>query len=131
MPGRQLRKVRGRLFVTRFVALFFLFFFLCAWPALCQSNSGELRLKVVDSSGLGVKTTVRILSEANQYRNALATSDRGALVVQRLPYGIYQLEISQPGFAVTYESIEIRSSIPLEYAIQLKVPTVSESVTVS
>jgi len=131
MRGREFPNFRGCLFVTRFTALFFLCFFLRAWPALCQSNSGELRLKVVDSSGLGVKTTVRILSEANQYRNVLATSDRGALVVQRLPYGIYQLEINQPGFAAASESIEIRSSIPLEYAIQLKVPTVSETVTVS
>ena len=109
---------------------FAVLFFLCALPAFCQSNSGELRLKVIDSSGLGVKTTVRIVSEANQYRNTLATSDRGALDVHRLPYGIYQVEINQPGFAAVSESIEIRSSVPTEHAIQLKVPTVTESVTV-
>ena len=68
-------------------------------PLFCQSNSGELRLKVTDPAGLGVKTTVQIVSEANQYRNTLATSDQGSLDVQRLPYGIYQLEIRQPGFA--------------------------------
>jgi hypothetical protein len=113
--------------MKRFAALFFL----CVLPVFCQSNSGELRLKVVDSSGLGVKTTVYIVSEANQYRNTLATTDQGTLDVQRLSYGIYQLEIRQPGFAAVSESVEIRSSIPTEHAIQLKVPTVSESVTVS
>ena len=71
--------------------------FLCALPLFCQSNSGELRLKVTDPAGLAVKTTVQIVSEANQYRNNLATSDQGRLDVQRLPYGIYQLEIKQPG----------------------------------
>ena len=76
--------------MKKWIAVFFLF----AGSAFAQSNSGELRLKVTDPSGLGVKTTVQIISEANQYRNTLATNDQGALDVQRLPYGIYQLEIS-------------------------------------
>jgi TonB-dependent Receptor Plug Domain len=104
---------------------------ICALPVFSQSNSGKLRLKVTDPSGLGVKTTVQIVSKANQYRNILATSDQGNLEVQRLPYGIYRLEISQPGFAPVSESVEIHSSIPTEYAIQLKLPTVNQSVTVS
>ena len=79
-------------------------FFLSALPLFGQSNSGELRLKVTDPAGLGVKATVRIISEANQYRNALVTTDQGFLVVQRLPYGIYQLEIAQPGFATVSEA---------------------------
>ena len=74
-------------------------FFLSASPLFCQSNSGELRLKVVDPSGLGVKVNVHILSEANRYRTSLATSEQGTLEVKRLPYGIYQLAIEQPGFA--------------------------------
>jgi hypothetical protein len=77
-----------------------------------------------------VKTTVQISSEATQYRKTLATNDQGNLDVQRLPYGIYQLEISQPGFAAVSESVEIRSSIPAEYSIQLKLPSVNQSVTV-
>jgi hypothetical protein len=127
MPGEQQPNGGGRLFVKRFAALFFF----CALPLFCQSNSGELRLKVTDPSGLGVKTNVQIVSEANQYRNTLATSDQGNLNVQRLPYGIYQLEITQPGFAPISESVEIRSSLPTEYKIQLKLPTVNQSVTVS
>jgi hypothetical protein len=106
-------------------------FFLCAWPVFCQSNSGELHLRVTDPSGLGVKTVVHVLSEANQYRSVLATSDEGSLNVKRLPYGIYQLEIEQPGFAPFAESVEIHSSLPVRHAIQLKLPTVNQSVTVS
>ena len=106
-------------------------FLLIAGSASGQSTSGELRLKVTDPSGLGVKTTVQIISAANQYRNILATNDQGSLDVQRLPYGIYRLEISQPGFATVSVSLEIRSSLATEYAIQLKLPTVSQSVTVT
>ncbi len=105
--------------------------FLSSLTLFSQSNRGELRLKVSDPSGLGVKTTVQIISAANQYRNALATSDQGVLTVQRLPYGIYQVEIQQPGFAPVAESVEIRSSLPTERKIQLKLPTVNESVTVT
>ncbi|MGD0506383.1 MAG: carboxypeptidase-like regulatory domain-containing protein, partial [Terriglobales bacterium] len=92
--------------MKRFAAIFVF----CAWPLLGQSNSGELRLKVTDPAGLGVKTTVQIISRANQYRNNLDTSDQGTLNVRRLPYGIYQLEIRQPGFAGASESVEIHSS---------------------
>jgi outer membrane receptor for Fe3+-dicitrate len=51
--------------------------------------------------------------------------------VQRLPYGIYQLQIKQPGFAGVSESLDIHSSIPTEYAIQLMLPSVKQSVTVT
>ena len=106
-------------------------FFFCALPLYGQSNSGELRLKVTDPAGLAVKTAVQIVSQANRYRNTLATTDQGSLNVQRLPYGIYQLEIRQPGFADIAESVDIHSSIPTEYTIRLQLPSVNESVTVT
>jgi len=113
--------------MRRFAAILVLF----AWPLICQSNSGELRLRVTDPAGLGVKTNVQIISRANQYRNILETSDQGYLTVRRMPYGIYQLEIKQPGFAGASDSVEIHSSIPTEYTIQLRLPSVNETVTVT
>src|SRR5690242_13353968 len=91
--------------------------------ALAQSNRGELRLTVTDPSGLGMKASVRLLNGANQYDNTLATTDDGKLSVQRLSYGVYQLSIEQPGFAPVSESVEIRSSLPTELVINLKVAT--------
>jgi len=96
-----------------------------------QRNSGELRLKVVDPSGLAVKTTVQITSEANQYRNTLTTDDQGNLDAKRLPYGIYLVQIQAPGFALLSEPVEIRSAFPLDRTIALKVASVSESVKVT
>src|ERR1700689_16608 len=96
--------------VTRILILFLLFVgVLCA-----QSNNGELRLKVTDPSGLGVKTTVQIISEANHYRNALGAESQGSLDVPPLPYGVYQIKISQSGFADVSETVEIRSSFPAD-----------------
>ena len=106
-------------------------FFFCAPTLLAQTNSGELRLKVTDPAGLAVKTTLKIACQANGYRNTLATTDQGTLTVQRLPYGLYQLEIKQPGFADSSAAVEIHSQLPTEYTVQLNLPSVQQSVTVT
>jgi hypothetical protein len=106
-------------------------FLLSAIPALCQSNIGELHLKVTDPSGAGLKSTVQILSEGNQYNRSLTTDDQGGLTVQRLPFGIYQLQVTRSGFTDASESIDIHSSIPIDRTMRLSLSTVSESVKVS
>jgi hypothetical protein len=86
---------------------------------------------VTDPSGRGLRTAVHILSEASQYRTTLQTDEQGSLDVRHLPFGNYQLEVDPPGFAPVSESLVIRSSLLTTYLIQLKLPTVSQSVTVS
>ena len=103
----------------------------CALSAFGQANQGELQLKVTDPAGLAVKATVRIVSEGNQYSNALTTDSQGRLVAQHLPYGLYRVEIRESGFFATLQSFEIRSSIPTRATIQLKLSSVEQSVTVS
>ena len=104
---------------------------LVAVPLFSQSNTGELHLKVTDPAGLGVRVAVSLTSDANQYQNSFSTSEQGRLEVQRLPYGLYRLEIAQPGFAPISEMVEIRSSIATEFMIQLKLPSMNQSVTVT
>ena len=113
--------------MKRFAALYFLI----SIPLLSQSNSGELRLKVNDPSGHGLKTTVQILSIGNQYRNALTTNDQGDLNVQHLPFGIYQLKVEQPGFAAQSKVVEIRTLLPTLLKIQLELTPVNQSVIVT
>ena len=122
---------RSRRILKRKKALLILAVFLCALPLFAQSDTGELRIKVTDPSGLGVKCSIELVSEANQYRNILSSDDEGNLEVQRLPFGVYQLEINKAGFAALSESIEIRSSIPTDHAIQLQLPSLKASVIVN
>jgi outer membrane receptor for Fe3+-dicitrate len=98
---------------------------------LAQRTTGELRLTVTDPAGLGVKSTVELISEANDYHYTFTTDDQGNLDAKRLAYGIYQVKIQAQGFAQTSESVEIRSALPLDRTIRLKVAAVSESVNVS
>ena len=100
-------------------------------PLFGQANQGELHLKVTDPSGLAVKAAIHITSEANHYASTFTTNVQGQAIAQRLPYGRYLLEIQQPGFDAVADAFEIRSSIPVHYAIQLRLPSVKQSVTVT
>ncbi len=107
------------------------FLFLCALPAFSQTYSGELQLKVTDSSGGAVKAVVHLVSEANQYSATLETNNQGQLTVQRLPYGVYRLEIEKAGFAPVSEALIIRSALPVQRIIQLNLAVVQQTVTVN
>ena len=100
-------------------------------PVLAQSTTGELRLAVTDPAGLGLKTTVELVSQGNEYLHTFTTDDQGNLDARRLPYGMYQVQIRAQGFAETSESVEIRSALPVDRTIHLKLASVSTSVKVS
>jgi hypothetical protein len=108
-----------------------LIFFLCAVPVLGQSNTGELRLKVTDPAGLGVKSVVELASEANQFHQSFDTDEAGNITARRLPFGVYQLQVRQQGFAPFSDTVEVRSAIPTDHAIHLTVASVSNSITVT
>ena len=110
---------------------FLLLAVLFALPVFAQTNRGELRLHVVDPAGLGVKTSVQIVSEANEYHRTLSTDDHGNLTVLWLPFGTYEIQVNQPGFADWSQTMQVRSSIPATARIQLKVAAVRESIDVS
>jgi outer membrane cobalamin receptor len=102
-----------------------------AVPLFAQSNSGELRLKVTDPTGLGVKSSVQLVSEVNQFRKTLVTDEVGNLVAKLLPFGVYRLEVQREGFALFSDSIEIRSAVPADYHVTLRIAPMSTSVTVN
>src|SRR5271167_4014860 len=94
-------------------------FLLLAVPLFAQSNTGELRLKVTDPAGLGVQSSVELVSEANHYRQTFLTDDAGNLAVKRLPFGRYKLEVRHATFAPALQSIEIRSAAPTNQLVKL------------
>ncbi|HEV3481811.1 MAG TPA: TonB-dependent receptor [Candidatus Acidoferrales bacterium] len=107
------------------------FVFLSCSGVCAQTNTGELRLKITDPSGLGLKTKIEISSSANEYRSTLATDDTGNAIAKNLPYGVYRITVRQPGFATASQTVEIRSALPQNYTIKLKLLSVTTSVKVS
>ena len=88
-------------------------------------------MKVTDPARLAVETKVEIASQANQYQKALTTDEQGNLIAKRLPYGLYRITIEQPGFVGVSQTVDIRSAIPTELSIQLKLLSVTQTVKVS
>ena len=95
-----------------------------------QSNSGGLRLRVVDPTGLGLQTSVELVSEANQFRQSYVTDETGVLVARNLPFGVYHVEVKRAGFALYSGVVEVRSAISSELRIQLSVASAQTAVEV-
>lgn len=108
-----------------------LLFCLFAAQLFGQSNSGGLRLRVVDPAGLGLQASVDLVSEANQFRQSYVTDEAGILVARNLPFGVYHLEVKRSGFALYSGAVEVRSSIASELRIQLSVASAKTAVEVS
>jgi outer membrane cobalamin receptor len=108
-----------------------LLFCLVAVQLFGQSNSGALRLRVVDPAGLGLQASVDLVSEANQFRQTYVTDEAGILVARNLPFGVYHVEVKRPGFALYSSVIEVRSAISSELRIQLSVASAQTAVEVS
>lgn len=110
--------------------LVYLGIWLLALPLAAQSTMGELRLRVTDPRGQGMRAAVKIISEANQYDGSFTTDESGTLIAKRLPFGLYNVRVEQAGFAPAALSIEVRSAVPVEYSLRLSLESVATSVTV-
>ena len=103
----------------------------CAVVSLhAQSNTGELRLRIEDPAGLGVKAHVEIRSNASQYYSEWTSDDTGKLAVKRLPFGAYQIRVEMAGFSEMSEMVEVHSALPVELAVHLGLAAVASTVTV-
>jgi len=102
-----------------------------ASPAFAQVNTGELRLKVTDPAGLGLKASVTVASEVNQYRGGFIASDAGEVDVKSVAYGVYLVRAETAGFAAATEMVEVRSALPVERTIRLALAPVTTAVQVS
>ncbi len=96
-----------------------------------QANLGELRLVVRDASGLPLRSTVDLTSDANRVRQALETTDEGVVVARGLPFGAYRVAVTRAGFAPFTGVVEIRSAVPTNYVVTLALARVEAQVTVT
>lgn len=97
---------------------------------VAQSNTGELRLRIEDPRGVGVRTSVELISEANDFHQTMATDESGTVIARNLRFGVYRAQIHQAGFAPVSVPLEVRSEIPVESLIRLSLASVRTSVTV-
>jgi outer membrane cobalamin receptor len=104
---------------------------LIALPLIAQSNAGQLRLKVADPHGLGVKASITLSSEVAQVHRSLVSDDAGLITIRSLPFGPYRLKVEAEGFSSFAGIIEIRSAVPTEYVVNLSIAAMSTAVDVT
>jgi hypothetical protein len=98
--------------------------------AYAQSNSASINGTVVDSSGAVVpNATVEIHNPVSHFDRSTTTDGSGVFNFPNVPFNPYHLSVTSKGFAPYAQDVEIRSAVPLEVKVGLKVGT-SESVTV-
>jgi outer membrane cobalamin receptor len=95
------------------------------------SNTGELRVSVIDQSGLPVQSAVELVSHANQVRRALQTDVQGQVIARQLPFGTYEIQVTHEGFAPFAGLLEIRSATPTSYSVTLGLAVLQSHVEVS
>lgn len=103
----------------------------CATLLFGQRGMGELRLMVTGPTGEGLAAEVELTSEANQFEQRFHTNGQGEHIAEHLPFGLYRLSVSRQGFVTFSKLVEIRSEIPLECHVALRIAPVETRVEVT
>lgn len=106
-------------------------FLLCVCSATCQVNTGEVRLKITDSTGAGVQASVTVLSQGNQYKAVLMTDTEGTADIHRLPYGVYLVTVEKHSFSSISNMLQVGTALPIDSVIKLQVAPVNTVVNVN
>jgi hypothetical protein len=96
-----------------------------------QANTGELRILVVDPTGSPIQAPVALVSTANQYNRKFTAGTDGRVIAKRLPFGLYNVTVSQAGFAPSSQLVDIHSALPHEIKVNLSLGAVKTTVDVT
>jgi len=111
------------------VALFAFLFSVTA--AQAQRARGEVRITVRDPQGAAVSSAGELVSDSNQFRRTFQVSDDGRYIAQDLPFGVYRLTLTAPGFASSSSLLEVRSEVPIHFSLTLGIAPLATQVHVN
>lgn len=107
-----------------------LFLFVLSAPAQI-GNSGSIAGAVKDQSGATItNATVEITNVVSSYTRTTATSGDGRFRFTNVPFNPYYMTVTAKGFAVFEQDVEVRSVVPTNVEVGLKLRTEVTSVTV-
>ncbi len=113
-----------------FVAVFFLALSLTTY-AQSGGNSGSIHGTVVDSTGAVVpNASVEIHNPVSQFERSTITDTSGNFNIPNVPFNPYHMTVTASGFAQSAQDVEVRSAVPVNLKINLKVTGSTTSVTV-
>ena len=96
------------------------------------SSSGTLHGSIVDPSGAVVSgATVLAQNPVSGFSSTVTTDAKGRFTIVNLPFSSYHLSATAGGFAPTEQDVSVRSAVPVDLRIQLKLNTQSTTVQVT
>jgi hypothetical protein len=105
--------------------------FICGVLSYGQSGSGTIKGSVLDPSGAAIKgATVGIQNPVSGYQRNTKTDGQGAFAFNNVPDNNYHLTANAAGFQNGEQDVDVRSGVPVEAKVTLKIGTSTESVTV-
>ncbi len=94
-------------------------------------NAGTLRGSVLDPSGAAVQgAAVDIQNPVSHFSRSLLTDSQGRFEVDNIPYNPYHLTVTARGFQPFTQDVDVRSAVPFEAKISLKIGAATSEVTV-
>ena len=96
-----------------------------------SGSSTSITGTVVDPSGAVVPdATLEFRNPVSGFSRSAVTDDAGKFTISNVPFNPYHLSVSGQGFAPYSQDIDVRSTVPVNLSIALKVAGSAESVTV-
>ena len=118
---------------TRSILSFALVFVFSAmfWTVQAQSNSGSISGAVTDPSGAVVPgATVTVENPVSGYLRTAKTDSTGRFQFSNLPFNPYHVTAAATGFGGVAQDADVRSAVPVNVNVALKVAGASTTVTV-
>jgi len=117
-----------------FVAAAFCGFILSGAAAARASgaNSGSIDGVITDPSGAAVaNATVGISDPVSGFSREMTTGSDGAFRFRNVPFNTYHMVVTANGFGSYTQDVDLRSLVPVELSISLKISTATTQVTVT
>jgi len=100
-------------------------------PVVRAQGGASISGTIVDpSGGVVANATVEIHNPVSGYDRSTTTDASGNFSFPNLPLNPYHLSVTASGFAPYAQDVEVRSSVPVDVKISLKVSGTTTSVTV-
>ncbi len=97
-----------------------------------QSRSGTVRGTTLDPSGAVIaNATVGIINPVSHYQQSVKSDSKGAFEFDNVPYNNYHLTVNASGFQNGEQDVDVRSSVPVETKIALRLGAATTTVTVA
>jgi hypothetical protein len=96
------------------------------------SNSGAVRGSILDPSGAAIPgATIELQNPVSGYDRTVRSNALGTFEIDNIPFNNYHLSASAAGFQGSEQDVSVRSPLPLELKISVKLGTANQTVTVT